>query len=133
MKRKEEERTRQELSKKQGSLKPEPPEGAADVVEIQINLPNGVKKKRRFLSSDSIRDVMNCAQAFDISLTKFQLRWGGKGVVWGHPLSSLSLLFSLAHTPNIPIPHPRHVRLPLPLSRTNFPRKTFTDHRVTLK
>jgi hypothetical protein len=61
---------------KRQALKPEPPAEGEGVVHVQINCPNGAKAKRRFLSSDSVGDVLQFVRAFDLSLenTSFHLR-----------------------------------------------------------
>jgi len=71
----EERQSKALLAKKQGALKPEPPIEAEGVVEVQINCPNGSKVKRRFVNSDTIKDVMDFTAANDISIKgKFHLR-----------------------------------------------------------
>ncbi len=63
------------LKSRQTKLKPEPAQGTAGVVLIQVNCPTGKKAKRRFLSSDTIAEVMEFVYAFDssVSRTGFEL------------------------------------------------------------
>jgi len=81
----------QELNSRQQNLKPEPPKDAMEVVEIQINCPNGTKTKRRFLQSDRIKDVMNFVEAHDLSIKRnsFYLRCNYPKIVYDKPMKTL--------------------------------------------
>merc|ERR1712130_12012 len=87
----EQNKVKQELSGRQSSLKKEPPKEALDVVQIQINCPNGTKTKRRFLLSDKVIDVMNFVEAYDITVKKgsFYLRCNYPKKVYDKPNMTL--------------------------------------------